>query len=292
MIRRLLDRLSEVKRTYWANHTYLRRTRWESLSPALASVTSGPRVLFYPDYPHENYLIRKLCAYGGIEVTSNPRESYDLGVFFTDRTFASPDAHARIDDTFVNYNCTDISKTNVQHLFAEVFGYALSVDPMTYEGAAVEKSNVNATHDGRIVSCPLGVRDEENVYQKRIDNRVSDDVFLDYRTTIVGDEIPVVVCKYWRHEDDGMPGPVTNAHAEAPDEVFSPGEMRHILQFARQLGLDYGEVDVLRDNEDDHIYIVDANDTPIGPREELSDRDYHAVLDRTLSAFHRNFLSE
>jgi hypothetical protein len=53
MIRRLLDRLRELKRTYWANHTYLRRTRWESLSPALSSVASGPRVLFYPDSRRE-----------------------------------------------------------------------------------------------------------------------------------------------------------------------------------------------------------------------------------------------
>jgi len=291
MLRLLFDRLRELKRTYIANHTYLRRTRWESLGPALASVTAGPRVFFYPDYPHEAYLLRKMCAYGGIEVTSNPRMSYDLGVFFTDQTFASPETYSLVDDSFVNANCTDIGKRTVQNVFADVFGYSLAIDPATYTGTAVEKSVLNATHDGRVVSCPLHARDEEKVYQKRVDNRVRNGLFLDYRTTIVGDEIPVVVCKYWRHEDNGMPGRVTNAHVADPRSVFSGTEIRHILHFATRLGLEYGEVDVLRDNEDERIYIVDANDTPIGPREELSDADYHAVLDRMLSAVERNFLS-
>jgi len=291
-----LSRLREAKRTYWANRTYLRRGHWESLSPALASVAGGPTVLFFPDAPHEAYLIRKLCAYGGIEATTDPQVPHDLGVFFADRTFSSPPAsspstHALVDVAVVNARCTDISKTTVQRLFAEVFGYALSVNPTTYQGAAVEKSIRNATHDGRVVSCPLSTPSADKAYQKRIDNRVRDGMRLDYRTAVVGGDLPVVVCKYWRQDGDEMPGPVAHAHAAAPDTVFSRREIQNILRFSARLGLDYGELDVLRDRQDGRIYIVDANDTPIGPREELSDRDYHAVLDRMLSAFHRNFLS-
>lgn len=287
-----LDRLRELKRTYWANHTYLRRSRWESLRWAITSVVWGPTVLFYPDYPHENYIIRKLCAYGGIEATASPRVPHDVGFFFTDQTFASPEDYDPVVPSFINQNCTDISKENVQRVFEEVFGYSLAVDPTAYHGPTIEKSNQNARHDGQVVTCPIDAPAADKVYQKRIDNQVDNDIFLDYRTTIIGDSVPTVVCKYWRYENGSMPGTVVKAEAARAGDVFSKSEVDAILRFARAIGLDFGEVDVLRDKNDGRIYIVDANATPIGPREELSDTDYHTVLDRMLSAFMDQCINE
>jgi len=40
-------------------------------------------------------------------------------------------------------------------------------------------------------------------------------------------------------------------------------------EFFRQIGLDYGEIDVLRDGIGGKIYIVDANNTPAGPTKSL-----------------------
>ena len=45
------------------------------------------------------------------------------------------------------------------------------------------------------------------------------------------------------------------------DEVFSRQEQEQISEFCRQIGLDFGCIDVLRDVEDGRIYIVDVNRT-------------------------------
>ena len=287
---KLFGRLKEVKRTYWGNHTYLRRSRRQSLRAAISSVVSGPTIFFYPQYPHENYIIRKLCAYGGIEVTSHPKSPYDVGFFFTDQTFSSPKDYGPVCPSFINHRCTDISKQNVQDVFENIFGYSLAIDPTVYDGPAIAKSNQNAKHDGRVVTCPIDAPGGDTVYQKRVDNRVEGDVFLDYRTTIVGDAVPTVVCKYWKCDDGKMPGTVVEAEAAQAHDVFTAEEVETIRQFAHAIGLDFGELDVLRDHDDGRIYIVDVNSTPIGPREELSDPEYHVVFERMLSALHKQFL--
>ena len=48
-------------------------------------------------------------------------------------------------------------------------------------------------------------------------------------------------------------------------DVLSAIELDLVLQFCRAIGLDYGELDIVRDQEDGRIYIVDANNTPFGP---------------------------
>ena len=41
--------------------------------------------------------------------------------------------------------------------------------------------------------------------------------------------------------------------------------MDQISAFTREIGLDWGGVDVLRDRSDGKLYIVDANKTDMGP---------------------------
>lgn len=43
------------------------------------------------------------------------------------------------------------------------------------------------------------------------------------------------------------------------------GEAELLLRLCRALGLDYGELDVLRDVEDGKLYVVDVNNTPWAP---------------------------
>jgi len=50
------------------------------------------------------------------------------------------------------------------------------------------------------------------------------------------------------------------------DGLFSADEQRLMLEFARRIGMDYGELDVLRDKETTDIYVVDANRTPVRPK--------------------------
>ncbi len=47
-----------------------------------------------------------------------------------------------------------------------------------------------------------------------------------------------------------------------PEEVFTPEEIENILKLADQLNVDYGELDILRDNEDGKVWVLDVNKTP------------------------------
>jgi hypothetical protein len=62
-----------------------------------------------------------------------------------------------------------------------------------------------------------------------------------------------------------------------PDDVLSASEQEQLLHFAEAIGLDYGELDVVRDNASGLIYAVDANRTPIRPR-GLQRRDEDAAF--------------
>jgi hypothetical protein len=56
------------------------------------------------------------------------------------------------------------------------------------------------------------------------------------------------------------------------------------------MGLDYGELDVLRDLGDRRIYVVDVNPTPDGPPNHIGAADSEIALARMADAFNEVFL--
>jgi hypothetical protein len=57
------------------------------------------------------------------------------------------------------------------------------------------------------------------------------------------------------------------------------------------MGLDFGELDILRDNDDGRIYIVDVNNTPSGPRRgvHMQEADYDQFFSTLTGAFKESF---
>jgi len=82
-----------------------------------------------------------------------------------------------------------------------------------------------------------------------------------------------------------------SAKLRETDDVLSKDEQAKILQFCRAIGLDYGELDVLRDNGDGRIYVVDANNTP-DSIEYLTKEEREEALNRTARAFVEAFLHD
>ena len=72
--------------------------------------------------------------------------------------------------------------------------------------------------------------------------------------------------------------------------VFSPKEIELLLRFSTAIGLDYGELDVLRDRLDGRIYVVDVNNTPDGPPNHLPAVQAEIALQRMAASFTRAFL--
>jgi hypothetical protein len=175
--------------------------------------------------------------------------------------------HARsLPPDAINRRCLDISKSVVDRAWAEAAGYSIQVDPLATDGPIVEKSEVNGRHDGRVRQGPLPRR-RGFVYQRYVD-AVEDGHILELRTGVIGGKVPVVIQKWrpatnWNHR-------TARSCVALPGEIYSATEIEHLLAFAQLIGLEYGELDVLRDRESGRIYVLDANRTPYGPPRKLA----------------------
>ena len=187
-----------------------------------------------------------------------------------------------INDT--HFSC---DKENVARCFAAAFGYDLSVNPETTTGPMVKKSLRNAAHDGVIVNGPVAAQ-EGFSYAVLVDNEV-DDLVEDVRLPIIGRTIPFAYLKYRpvlsrfsnKNSYSGMVGCAS---------VLSADEQANVLEFARLIGLEFGEVDALRDRASGRLYIVDANNTASGPPNGLSAEESALAVDLVADAIMQEFV--
>ena len=249
-----------------------------------ARTLAAPRgvLLFYPELPRPYAVLYKLAVLAGYRMTSNPEAPCDA-VFLWDDETRSAVGPFRGDEAAINRRCTDIGKGHVSAVFEDVFGYPIEVDPTTYEGRVVKKSDENATHDGEVIDCPIpaDLVFPGYVYQKAVDNRRDDaEGFYEYRVPVFRGGSPVVYVKY--RPVGARFKAFDGAEVVAPESVFTEEERGRIAAFTEALDMEYGELDVLRDRGDGRIYVVDANKTPSGPARgfarEQSVRALHALL--------------
>jgi hypothetical protein len=261
-----------------------------SLSYHYHRAQHGPRkILFIPEVPKRWYIIWKACRFAGIEPTTTADENVVAAFLFEDATWST----VRLEQfpvpngtPVLNAACIDISKATVSNLFEGVFQRPIHVDPLVHQGLCVKKSDVNATHSGQIVQCPVAAREPGFVYQKLIDNTCGREHVVDLRVVIVGDEIPVVYKKY-RQVRIRFENINSWAEFHRARDVFSDEEQRLLLLFARRIGLDVGEIDVLRDVADRQIYIVDVNKTPAGPPGGISSLEGIRAVSAVAHSLHR-----
>jgi hypothetical protein len=225
-----------------------------------AALADG-EMLFLPEPPHHpGYMIGKVCAELGLRPVNMPGHQ-PIGFFFQDRTRTDYTAPR---DGLLNERCTDISKQNIEQTFEHVFGYPLAIDPLTYQGQAVCKSDENATHDGRIIECPIEEREPGAVYEVLIENSISENAVQDIRIVVVGNRLPIAYLKNNWKERRFANWTFEVRLAKASD-VLSKQEQDLVITFARAIGLDFGELDTLRDRQTGRLYIVDAAKTAFGP---------------------------
>ena len=223
------------------------------------------RVWYAPDRPGPWYLLRGVGLWAGFRAASSPSRA-DIACYFDDCTVGSAPRPPGL--AVLNGGCTDISKTRVAEVFADVFGYALAIDPQRAAGPIVEKSEGNGLHDGRVVTAPLRPR-PGRVYERLVDTVGPDGKARDLRTPCIGGR-PVVVWEKTKTPHGRFALRNERAVLRDPDTVFSPREIDLITRFNGRMGLDCGGLDILRDRGDGRIYIVDVNKTDLGPVIALS----------------------
>jgi len=189
----------------------------------------------------------------------------------------------------LNARCTDVRKSTVGRHFRAIFGYSLEVDPYTYTGPIVKKSENNGAHDGKLLHGPLTEVEPGYLYQRLVTYPTARGM-AEWRMFIVGRK-PVAVYRLYAPADDrfktGKEPELTNLHEE-----FSAEERAKIGEFCESIGLDFGNVDVLRDAEDGRIYITDCNNTPTGPAKKFPVRLQLHMVREIARAFRSEYLCD
>lgn len=241
------------------------------------------KICFTPEAPQVWYAIWPVCSLAGIEIVRSPAQA-DLLFYFEDKEFSPSRPLASAGQHMINGACLDIRKSCVAAIFKEVFDYDLAVDPLTYSGLSLMKSERNGVHDGQITPCPYAVPRKGYVFQRLVNNTADGRTYTDIRTPIVGGALPIIYLKNrtasTRFSNDNVSVSLTTA-----DEQFSADEQAKIREFARRINLDFGGLDVLRDSRDGRIYIVDVNKTDMGPPIALPRPEKLIAMQKIADAF-------
>ena len=160
----------------------------------------------------------------------------------------------------------------------------MNLNPKTYIGVAVEKSDENAVHDGQEVMCPMPFPKTDAVYQKVLDNTNEAGEYVDIRVPVIHGKIPLVYLKF-KTLKNRFTNKAHRATLHKPEDLFSEEEISQIEKYATAMKVDFCEFDVLRHNGNKKIYIIDVNKTPYGPPDPLNKKDKAIALNTLSNAF-------
>ncbi|UXI70100.1 hypothetical protein [Tahibacter amnicola] len=225
------------------------------------------RILFYPQFPAiDGYTLVAICHELGYQGVASPEDPFDIAVAWADETWLASDpvleAVARERPVW-NIDCRDISKRRVDVLMHEVFGYGAEIDPRRFHGVCAVKTDENARGRGSVVQAPTTQVDPAFVYQRYIQCSEHGHT-VNYRVPVIAGSIPVCYVLGREPPLRVLKTDATSCRLESPDVLFSRDEQRKILQLCEHMGLDFGELDVLRDDADGRLYVIDVNKTPAG----------------------------
>lgn len=270
----------------------LSRAHWSFLAAIVRKGFRVDSITFFPDSPHPYSTIFQIAKMLGLRISKRIRPNTVLVVAWEDCTIRSrhvPTGFVSESMIVINQNCPDISKQTLDSAHFAVFGYGLAVDPQIHQGLAVRKSNSNSQHNYSIVECPLCTVDEDVVYQVVVNNLLESETVVDLRVAKIGNTLPLC---YEKRRPQTSRFTNSNSWARLVDVglTFTPQECKNLLELCDKIGMDFGELDVLRDRDSGRIFVVDANNTPLGPPSELPAQDYWPAMSRLAAAFTREFL--
>jgi hypothetical protein len=241
----------------------------------------------YPEYPSKKASIHKVGRNLGLNVTNKIKKGSVYSIYYENITHRN--SIGKLEklvgkNVILNKDSIDISKNFVDDVHQSVFGYSTIVDPLTHEGTVVKKSDINAVHDGQIISTPIVKKDDNYIYQLLIDNSVSESEVVDIRVPIINSLLDFV---YYKHKTTEFR--FTNTTFKSvmipTDSVFSKEEEELINTFCDKMNLNYGELDILRDNASRKIYIIDVNNTPFGPPPNIDKEEGILAMQKLAKSF-------
>jgi len=259
----------------------------------LGSGFSSRTIFVYPHYPSSGSTLYKVADNLGYNLTNKlyAAKKSDVVVYWEYLTFRNEfDFLEKISDKkVINLHSRDISKVFVDRAFSKVFGYSTFIDPVTYDKPYVKKNDINACHDGEIFLNNVDSPEKGYIYQKLIDNSADENTVIDFRVPVIDGTLDFIYLKY-RNKDIRFTNSTEKTILKPIQDVFSGKEIFLINEFCLEIHLEYGELDILRDNDDNKIYIVDVNNTPQGPPANLDKRDAKNATRKIANTFKQKYL--
>jgi hypothetical protein len=195
----------------------------------------------------------------------------------------------------VNFKLKGTGKKTITELFDQMFSQKLSINPLTHSGVCVAKHNDNGTKSCIYMTCPMNAENlfENHVYQKIIDFKHPEDdgILCELRVPIFNGIIPFV---FFKERARGLRFTAKNRKVEIANvnDHLTLDEVEEIRNYCKKLGLEYGDLDILRDSKDGKIYIIDVNDTPWWPPNKLFNRERNMALNLFWNSFLKVFLPQ
>ncbi len=248
-------------------------------------------IYVHPHYPSRGSTIYKVGKHLGYNISNKEKKSSRFAVYWEYLTHR--DEYQKLETygetkTVVNLFSRDISKIYIDKVHQDIFGYSTIVDPTKYSGKVVKKNDINAKHDGSILQGPIEKVEEGYIYQILIDNSCSQDQVEDIRVPVVKQLLDFGYIKR-RSIKERFKNVSTESYVEKISELFSKTEIDRLNAYCKALHLEYGELDVLRNKNDQKIYVVDVNNTPQGPPDNIDKQMGDQAIAKIAKALIDNF---
>lgn len=295
-------------------HLYLKLKLYRRIGFSKMNNLKKIKVCAFPENPvfhrfplvSNGYSIEKILYLCDFKNTSySPWLSYNLIINWQDTTVNEINIFDYIDKShehsgrdlintwFLNQELKDISKKKVAIINKDVFGYDLDVDPLKYTGKVVKKSDLNGLHDGVIIECPIAFSDYDKnyVYNVCVNNVNNKNEAVDYRVIYMNGIIDIFYEKT-RPLNSRFNTHKSTSKIRKTKSEFSDEEISNMTSFCKQIGADYGEMDVLRDRTTGKLYIVDFAKTPFGPLYGFTTKDRLKAIEEITVAFINNIFKK
>ena len=256
------------------------------------------KVYIYGNYPHFQksttyFMLRK----AGVQMNNKLNGKYDVGIYWDPRMDINKQTPKLKQNgkkiKLINLFLVDTAKGFVAESFEQHFKYGYKVDPTTFNGYCISKHNGNGTKSCFFLKCPIEANEifKDHSYQQIIDytDKKDPNTLYELRIPIVGGIIP---CVLFKTRNRGLRFTSKNRSIQIvnPLKYLTEEECNKIITYCRYIGLELGEIDVLRSHEDGRIYIIDVNNTSWWPPNKLGDVDRNIVLNLMWNAFLESFL--
>ncbi len=152
----------------------------------------------------------------------------------------------------INRGCTDVSKTRVAQVFDDIM-----VDPQTYVGPVVRKTEAQCDRKETLIMCPAP-KEDGYIYRRLIDTREGDE-YVDYRLYWFGG--PGYLVKRYKND---MLAKRYSRWELVPLSLIPEKKMQDIERGCKKFGFDFGEIDLLKNCEG--WFVIDLNNTAGTPR--------------------------